>query len=423
MLSEQSSLDSARFCINLVMMKQKNILVVPGWYDYKLHKGIAAYAQEHGWHLSETLTHERVIPWGWEGDGVLAWLGAGDDLADFVQSVGKPTVDFSMRRPHLPFARVLQDHAHAAQLVAEHFLSLGFRHFIFYSENENWSYEERGRGFVAALQKAGHHCTWIKWHQSKEYRQGREEWSRRRKWLATQMKKLATTPVALFAANDLMAVDVLEVCAQAGLRVPEQVAIVGAENYLLAADSMPIPLSSVDTNLEEQGYAGAALLDRLMRGLCPSPQPIRIAATRVVVRKSSNTLAVTHPNMARALRFISEKFRQPIGVGEVAKAAGVSRRGLHQNFQEYLGKTPGEQITFFRLEHAKQLLAETEQKVESIAEASGYQSATNFFIAFKKNTGLSPTAFRKSIQHGDPSTTKQARESGRKSVRSRMHNV
>ncbi len=126
--------------------KQKQVLLALGWYDYRLHRGIEKYAQERQWHVSANLTREKVIPWGWRGDGILAWLGAGDDLAEFVKSTGKPTVDFSFRRPHLRFARVLEDHAHAAQLVAEHFQSRGFMNFMFYSDEDNWSYVERGRG-------------------------------------------------------------------------------------------------------------------------------------------------------------------------------------------------------------------------------------------------------------------------------------
>ncbi len=380
------------------MAPQKNVLIVPGWYNSRLHKGIASYAQEQGWHLSEGLAHERVIPWGWNGDGVLAWLGAGDDLVEFVQSLGKPTVDFSMRRPQLPFARVLQDHADAARLVAEHFLLLGFRNFLFYSESDNWSYEERGKGFVAALKRAGHSCAWIKWHKSEAYNPGRREWAERRIWLSEQMK-LMPYPLAVFAANDLMAVDILEACEQSGLRVPDQVAVVGAENFLLAVDSMHTPISSVDTNLEEQGYEGAALLSRLMEGEPVPKVPLRIPAARVIVRKSSDILAVAHPNVARALQFVSDHFHQQIGVPEVAKAAGMSCRGLHQAFLEHLGRTPGDQITAVRLEHGKKLLAETDEKIETIAEASGYQSANNFFISFKKNIGISPTRYRMSTRH------------------------
>ena len=65
-------------------------------------------------------------------------------------------MDFSLRRPQLKFPLVLEDHAHAAQLVADHFISRGFVNFMFYSDADNWSYEERGKGFINALKKAGY---------------------------------------------------------------------------------------------------------------------------------------------------------------------------------------------------------------------------------------------------------------------------
>src|SRR4051812_36746908 len=108
-------------------MRQKSprILLVLGWYDYRLHRGIEKYAQEHGWHISEDHAREREVPWGWDGDGILAWLGPGDDLAHFVVNSNKPTVDFSGRRLHLKFPRVLEDTAETARLVADHFLARG----------------------------------------------------------------------------------------------------------------------------------------------------------------------------------------------------------------------------------------------------------------------------------------------------------
>ncbi|MDE3068016.1 MAG: DNA-binding transcriptional regulator [Verrucomicrobiota bacterium] len=373
--------------------KQKRVLVALGWYDYRLHRGIEKFAQEHDWHLSANLTREKVIPWGWEGDGILAWLGAGDDLAEFVVQAGKPTVDFSFRRPQLKFARVLEDHAHAAQLVAEHFLSRGFKRFLFYSDADNWSYEERGAGFVGALRRAGRGCAWLRWHRSPESRNDREQWRRKRKWLVSQLRP-APKPLAVFAANDEQALDVLETCESAGLNVPEQVAIVGAENYLLAPDAMHTPISSVDTNLERLGHTGAALLEDLMSGKTAPAKPVRVPAAGIITRKSSDLLAVKHKGVANSLRFIWEHAHQPISVKDMVSVAAMSRRGLHKAFLEHVGRTPGEELQRVRIERAKRLLAESDHKLEVLAGLCGYQSANSFCVAFKRATGLSPKQFQ-----------------------------
>jgi LacI family transcriptional regulator len=376
-----------------VRKKQRRVLLALGWYDYRLHRGIEKYAQEHSWFLSANLAREKLIPWGWEGDGILAWLGAWDELSEFVERENKPTVDFSFRRPHLQFPRVLEDHAHAAQLVAEHFLARGFGRFMFYSDTANWSYDERGAGFVAALKKTRHDCVWLKWHESPQFHSDRDQWKRKRAWLAGELRK-AAKPLALFAASDQQALDVLEAAELAGLTVPDDVAIVGAENYLLAADAMQIPISSVDTNLETLGYRGAELLDRLMRGKPAAPEPIRVPASGLVVRRSSDLLAVGHPGVARSLRFIWEHCQEPISVKDLVGVAAMSRRGLHKAFLEHLNRTPGQELHRVRIERAKKLLGESRFKIEALAGMCGYQSANSFIIAFKQATGLSPTQFR-----------------------------
>lgn len=377
---------------------QKRVLVALGWYDYRLHRGIEKFALEHGWHLSANLAREKVIPWGWEGDGILAWLGAGDDLADFVVHVNKPTVDFSFRRPQLKFARVLEDHAQASQLVAEHFLSRGFHNFLFYSETDNWSYEERGEGFIEALKRSSHRCQWIRWHKSPEFRTDREQWNRKRRWLISQIRPIPK-PLAVYAANDEQALDVLESCETAGLNVPEQVAIMGAENYLMAPDAMRTPISSVDTSLETLGYSGAALLEDLMNGKKAPEKPIRIAAAGIVTRKSSDLLAIRHKGVANSLRFIWEHSSRPISVKDLVGVAAMSRRGLHKAFLENVGRTPGQELQRVRIERAKRLLAESNHKLELLASLCGYQSANSFCVAFKQATGLSPKQFRDSVLH------------------------
>lgn len=377
---------------------QKRVLIALGWYDYRLHRGIEKFAQEHGWHLSANFAREKVIPWGWDGDGILAWLGEGDDLAEFVKHVKKPTVDFSFRRPHLKFPRVLEDHFHASDLVAEHFLSRGFSHFAYYSDSDNWSYAERGQGFVEALKRTGHECVWLPWYRAPEYRMGREQWRSKRRWLTAQLKQLPK-PLGVFAANDEQALDVLDSCESAGLAVPEEVAIVGAENYLLAPDAMHTPISSVDTNLETLGYRGAALLDELMSGKPPPKTPLRVPAASIITRKSSDLLAVNHKGVANSLRFIWEHASEPISVKDLVGVAAMSRRGLHKAFLEAVGRTPGQELQRIRIERAKRLLTESDHKVEVIATMCGYQSANSFCVAFKQATGMSPKQFRLGFVH------------------------
>lgn len=375
--------------------KQKNVLVALGWYDHRLLQGIAAYATEHRSHLAaHSIIHEKVIPWGWEGDGVLAWLAAGDDLAQFVASVKKPTVDFSLRRPHLQFARVVQDHAKTGQLVAEHFLARGLRHFCFYSDSENWSQAERGDGFTKTLAAAGQKCERWHWRETSGQGSGQSQWLRRREWLLNQLK-VAEKPVAIFTANGTLAVEVQELCVDANIGVPSEVAIVGIDDYLLSVGATNRSISGVDTNLEEQGYQGAALLDRMMRGAKAPARPVRIAPAQVITRKSSDILAVNHDGVARGLHFIAEHFADAISVDNVARAAGMSLRGLHQAFCEHVGCTPGEKIRNVRLDLARRLLTESEDKIETIAQRSGYPNINTFFIAFRKSAKATPAEFRK----------------------------
>jgi LacI family transcriptional regulator len=273
--------------------KYPRVLLALGWYDHRLYQGIANYALAAGWHLCAEMTKEKVIPWGWEGDGILAWLGAGDDLAKFVVEAKVPTVDFSYRRPQLRFAHVLPDLFASARLVAEHFLVRGFTHFMFYSAKEHWAFDEGGKAYVEILKGAGRDCAWIRWHQSPAFTTGHLQWKDKRRWLAAQLKN-APKPLAVLAATDDHALEVIETCEANGLIVPEEVSVVGMDNSLPAVDAMRTPISSVDRNLHTLGYRGAELLDQLMHGKPPPREPIKIPPAGLIARKSSDLLAVNH---------------------------------------------------------------------------------------------------------------------------------
>jgi LacI family transcriptional regulator len=377
------------------MKRPRNVLLALGWYDHRLLQGIATYASEHRWHLaSHSIIHEKVIPWGWDGDGILAWLGAGDDLADFVLKADKPTVDFSLRRRGTPFAHVVQDHAKTGELAAEHFIERGMGHFCFFSDTENWSQVERGQAFMETLKRRGLPCEHLRWTNSGKKADARDEWQRRRAWLMTRLKA-APKPLAIFAANGTLAVEVREICEEAGLHVPTQVAIVGIDDYLLSVGAIKKYVSGVDTNLEEQGYRGAELLDRLMSGETMPPEPIRIQPAGVITRMSSDILATGHEGVVRALHHITDHFAGPLGVKELAAIAHMSERGLRQAFVKHVGCTPGDRLRTVRIDSAKRLLAGSSEKIEAIAHRCGYPNLNSFFAAFRRSENMTPAEYRR----------------------------
>ena len=266
---------------------------------------------------------------------------------------------------------------------------------MFYSDSDNWSYEERGTAFVAAIKQAGKECKWLRWHTSPSYYPaGRyEEWERKREWLGAELRR-APKPLAVFAPTDWMAFEVLETCESIGLRVPEQVAIVGSDNSLMAPDAMRTPISTVEPNLEGMGYRGAALLDELMDGAPLPKEPIRFPPSGLIVRRSSDLLAVNHEGIARSLRFLWKHYHEPIGMADLARVACMSMRGFHQAFVEYIGWPPGQELQRIRIERAKQLLVSSPEKTAGIAAMCGYQNLNSFWVAFRKATGLSPKQYR-----------------------------
>jgi LacI family transcriptional regulator len=265
---------------------------------------------------------------------------------------------------------------------------------MYYSAQDNWAFERNGHAFTERLKQEGHDCTWIRWHKSSVYSTGHTQWKDKRRWLAAELKK-APKPLALLAATDDHALEVVEVCESMRLSVPEDVSVVGIDNALPAVDAMLTPISSVDQNFQMLGYRGAEVLDQLMHGKPPPPKPVLIPPTGLIARKSSDLLAVNHPGLARGLRYLLSNFQKPIRVSDVVKAAAMSRSSLHREFMLRIARPPGVELHRVRIENAKKLLAQSKLKLHEVAEQCGYQSANSFWVAFRQTTGMSPKQYQK----------------------------
>jgi hypothetical protein len=124
--------------------------------------------------------------------------------------------------------------------------------------------------------------------------------------------------IGVFGYNDCVAAGVIDAALDAGLPVPEAVAVLGVDNDTVLAESSAVPISSVRHDLEEVAYRAAALLDSLMDGQAPPPDTIRVAPRGVVTRRSTEILAVDDLRVARALRFLHD----PAAIPAARRARG-----------------------------------------------------------------------------------------------------
>jgi LacI family transcriptional regulator len=110
-------------------------------------------------------------------------------------------------------------------------------------------------------------------------------------------------------------------------------------------------------------YQAAALLDRLMAGKKPPKEMVRVPPTGVATYRSTDIVAVDNLQTARALRFISDHYSNPLmGVRDVVAATGLSRRELEKAFRQELKRTPNEEIVRVRIDAIKKLLDTTTLK-------------------------------------------------------------
>jgi len=378
----------------LLMKDKPNVLVTLGWFDPRIIEGVGCFAREAGWHLEMRAVIEGGTPRQWRGDGMLVNDTEVPRLERFIEGQirRQPTVLIGSNHRHTDLPAVQEDNFEIGGLAAAHFLERGHRSFAWFSLRRGRVEADRRKGFVDVLAAAGHSCSLLE--------RGREgdSWDRNRKALLGQLERLPK-PLAVFCLDDLLAIDTVEVCLSRGWRVPEDVAVMGVGNMELACECSRVPISSVDENLAEMAYRAAAKLDVLMRGGAGEGDTAGVLREVVPVkgvflRRSTDSLAVAHAGLKRALEFIKAESAGPIGTPEIAQAAGLSRRALHYAFQGELKSTPASHLLRVRMEKAEAMLLGEGAKISAVAEACGFGPVRNLHRCFVRERGCSPKEFR-----------------------------
>ena len=361
----------------------------------RLLSGITDYAQKCGdWTLSfspETLTISMKNLQGWPGDGVLALLHT-EDEAGAARELGIPVINISGGLAATDLPRVVVDYRMIGRLAAEHLLERGFRRFGFYGVDDRWHSHERQIGFVERLQQEGLECSILQVPGGFDTPQPWHCWMRP---LEDWLPKLEL-PVGLLAVHDCRAAILVDTCLRLGLRVPEDVAVVGIDNDPLACEFARVPVTSVSRNDRRVGYEAAALLDRLMSGQPPPAHDVKIPPDGIVRRRSTDTLAIEDPDVKRAVQYVIEHVAEPFGVEALEKLVPFSRRSLEKRFKKCVHCTPYEYINRVRVRRAEDLLTGTTRyTLGEIAQACGFNDTRRFRLIFQQVTGLTPAECRR----------------------------
>ena len=200
------------------------------------------------------------------------------------------------------------------------------------------------------------------------------------------------------ATNDLMGQQLLEACQRTQVEVPEEVAVVGADNDEPICRIATPPLSSVIINDHQRGYEAAACSwDRMMNGEPPPREPIYVEPAGVRTRASTDFMAIDDVAVTTALRILQENnIASPISVDDVVDRVLLSRSVLERRgFRRMLGRTMNDEIVRLRINRAIELLTETELELKMVAKACGLDSQSYMNAVFKSRIGKTPGSFRR----------------------------
>jgi len=379
-------------------------------YGRGIITGVARYAREHGhWTIfyeeREILTTIPTSLKEWKGDGIICRTSV-SPLGRYLRNLGVPLIELLGDQQRF-VCDVPSDAIVAGQMAADHFIERGLQHFAYYSYGNAWWAQARGDAFADALVQKGLTCHRLTTHDGKKV-EAFPEWqaaygTKLLRWLS----KLPT-PIGIWCACDTFAQQVHSAVTKLGLTIPDEVALLGIDNDEHLCNVLTPTLSSIDPNSIAIGYQAAKRLEAKMdrhaqKRTKPFHEetPTPISPLGVVVRQSTDVIAVDDPQLVSIVRFIRNNALQGIHVAEVARQFDISRRTLERRFRQHFGRTVDQEITSLRLEHAKFLLRETQLPIAEIGEQTGFDPHY-FTKAFHRIVGVSPNAYRLANRMGVP---------------------
>jgi len=282
---------------------------------------------------------------------------------------------------------VVPDDTAVGRAVARHFCELGVARAACISDRATWASQMRRRGFIDALRERGlpveepdgggafrHETAWQTWVEARE----RE--------------------TAVFCTDDALARRFQLVCKGLDPAAAARVALIaGVGDSLTERAVAGLDLTSVPLPARAVGYRAGARLACQLAGnreiVCETVPP-----DPIVVRGSTARVATPDEVVSRALGMALQTLSQNLGMEELARRAGVSKRTLEQRFRRVFGHGPAQEVRARKLELARRLLAETDLRVDEVAQRCGCGSVQTFTTLFRRACGRPPADYRRALR-------------------------
>ena len=288
-----------------------------------------------------------------------------------------------------PIGRIRYDNTEIARLAAEHLAGAGFSNFAFVGERNEiaWS-SERESLFTQEVASRGFKCRVYRSCQNEKA----DDSGILRDWLVALPR-----PTALLAACDIRARHVLDVCHDAGLDVPGDIAVLGIDNDETICETAMPTLSSIAMSTEDAGFKAAEILDAAMSGRANrknGPVDVFYGGTHVVERRSTKRDTVRDALVSRCRILMEANLTRRFNVSDLVSHLHVSRRTLETHFRAATGQSLNDEITALRIRRAKALLSKTSMTQADIAAECGFCDASHMNVIFRRHCSARPSAFR-----------------------------
>lgn len=353
--------------------------------------GFMSAANERGWTLLFFNVASDLRPFARALQPIAAIVAAdfsGPELAE----LGPATrISVTVDRTAEQIASVCLDETAIAEMACAHLRATGIRNVSTFRYDESAFAIARDSAFVDAAHRSGMRVA-RGWGIGENHADRRENPTEMVAWLRGLPK-----PCGIFTCTDGWARHVARYTQLAGLRIPDDIALIGADNDELECELMSPALSTVLIPWREVGRCAAKLVQEVVSGKAIAAARVVVSPLSVIARRSTELLAVDDSLVAEAVAWIRANTGQRLTVPTVARAVASGRHRLERAFRRVLGRTVQEEIRRARVESAKRVLEASQLSLAEVARLTGFKTASLLTAAFQRELAMTPGAYRRRI--------------------------